>query len=59
MTETMLKWTWNTPSTKEAAKHAAQELTNIVAEAEAQISSENNSGYGNLSQCPVAFFSSG
>jgi hypothetical protein len=59
MTGTMLKWPRNTPSAEEAAKRAARELTNIVAEAEAQISSENNSGYGNLSQCPFAFVSSG
>jgi FAD/FMN-containing dehydrogenase len=50
MTGTSLKWSRNTPSTEEAAKRAARELTNIVAEAEAQVSGEYNSGYGNFSQ---------
>jgi hypothetical protein len=45
-----LKWTRNTPSTEEAARRAARELTNIVAEAEAQVSGESNSGYGNFCQ---------
>ena len=50
MTASFLKWTRNTPSVEEAAKRAARELTNIVAEAEAQVSGENNSGYGNISE---------
>jgi FAD/FMN-containing dehydrogenase len=49
MTGSALKWTRNTPSTEDAAKRAARELTNIVAEAEAEVSGEkNNSGYGNF-----------
>jgi hypothetical protein len=53
MTGSALKWTRNSPSLEEAAKRAARELTNIVAETEARVSSEdefNNSGYGNFSQ---------
>ena len=53
MTGSALKWTRNTPSLEEAAKRAARELTNIVAEAEARVSGEDkldNSGYGNFSQ---------
>jgi hypothetical protein len=45
-----LKWPRNTPRNTGAARCAAQELTDIVAHAEAQVSGENNSGYGNLSQ---------
>jgi hypothetical protein len=56
MTGSALKWTRNTPSAEEAVKRAARELTNIVAEAEAQVSGESNSGYGNFSQFPFIFF---
>ncbi|SRR6266403_1785318 len=51
-----LKWTRKSPSIEDAARRAGRELTNIVAEAEAQVSGENNSGYGNLSQCHLIFF---
>ncbi|KAH9969342.1 hypothetical protein BJV74DRAFT_983511 [Russula compacta] len=49
MTGCALKWAKNTPSTEKAAKNASRELTNIVLEAEAQVSDEGNSGYGNFS----------
>ncbi len=49
------KWSRNSPSIEDAARRAARELTSIVAEAEAQILGENNSGYGNFSQCHLAF----
>jgi hypothetical protein len=51
LTGSDLKWTRNTPSNEEAAKRAARELTSIVAQAEAQVSGEDNGGYGNFSQC--------
>src|SRR5882757_316673 len=50
MTGTFLKWTRNTPSNEQAAKRAARELTNIIAEAELHLAAENNNGYGNFSQ---------
>lgn len=52
-TGSALKWTRNTPGVEEAAKRAARELTNIVAETEARVSGKDkldNSGYGNFSQ---------
>ncbi len=46
-----LKWANNSPSVKRAAKQAALELTDIVAEAEALVSgTETNTGYGNTSE---------
>lgn len=45
------KWLRKSPSVEDAARRAARELTNIVAGAEVQMSGENNSGYGNFSQC--------
>jgi len=54
VTGCMFKWTRKSPGTEDAARSAARELTNIVAEAESQMSSENNSGYGNFdSEHPV------
>lgn len=55
-TASVLKWARKSPS-KEAARRAARDLTNIVAEAEAQVvgDPENNSGYGNLSQYHLIF----
>ena len=55
MTACAVKWARKSPSNEEAARRAARELTNIVAEAEAQVSGENNSGYGNLSQYLLVF----
>jgi hypothetical protein len=55
MTGCAFKWSRKSPSIEDAARRAAQELTSIVAEAEAQISGENNSGYGNFSQCHLVF----
>ena len=49
------KWTRKSPSVEDAARRAARELTNIVAEAEAHMSGENNSGYGNFSQYRLVF----
>ena len=50
------KWPRKSPSIEEAARRAARELTDIVREAEAQISGEeNNSGYGNFSQYHPVF----
>ena len=49
------KWARKSPSIEDAARRAARELTNIVADAEAQILGENNSGYGNLSQYHLVF----
>ncbi|KAI9451654.1 hypothetical protein F5148DRAFT_1238677 [Russula earlei] len=49
MTGSALKWPLSSPGNDEAAKRAARELTNIVAEVEAKISGEDNSGYGNFS----------
>ena len=49
MTGSALKWNGNSPGVDEAARRAARELTNIVAEAEARVSGEDNSGYGNFS----------
>ncbi|KAN0111908.1 hypothetical protein V8E52_008114 [Russula decolorans] len=46
------KWSRKSPSIEDAARRAARELTSIVAEAEAQMSSENNSGYGNFNSEP-------
>jgi hypothetical protein len=51
VTGSTFKWAQKSPATEDAARRAARELTSIVAEAEAQISGENNSGYGNFSQC--------
>ena len=51
----ILKWAQKSPSNEDAARRAARELTNIVAEAEAQESGENNSGYGNLGQYHLVF----
>jgi hypothetical protein len=51
----VLKWVQKSPSNEDAARRAARELTNIVAEAEAQVSGENNSGYGNLCQHHLVF----
>ena len=49
VTGAALIWNRNVPGVEDAAKRAAHELTNIVAEAEAQVSGENdNSGYGNF-----------
>jgi hypothetical protein len=50
-----VKWARKSSSNEDAARRAARELTNIVAEAEAQVSGENNSGYGNLSQYHLVF----
>ncbi|SRR5229473_1548912 len=55
MTACALKWAQKSPSNEDAAKRAARELTNTIAEPEAQVSSENNSGYGNISQCRLIF----
>lgn len=49
-TACVLKWVQKSPKTEDAARRAARELTDIVAEAEAQVSGEDNSGYGNLGQ---------
>jgi hypothetical protein len=57
ITASSLKWNRNTPSIEDAAKRAGRELTSIVAEAEARVSGENNSGYGNLSQYLFVSFS--
>lgn len=54
-TACILKWARKSPSNEDVARRAARELTNIVAEAEAQVSGENNSGYGNLSQYHLVF----
>jgi hypothetical protein len=50
VTGCVFKWARKSPCVEDAARRAARELTGIVAEAEAQISSENNSGYGNFGQ---------
>jgi hypothetical protein len=55
MTACVLKWAQKSPSNEDAAKRAARELTNTVAEPEAQVSGVNNSGYGNISQCHLVF----
>ena len=55
MTGCAFKWSRNSPSIEDAARRAARELTSIVAEAEAQVSGENNSGYGNFSQYYLVF----
>jgi len=55
MTVCSLKWAKKSPSAEDAARVAARELTNIVAEVEARVSGEtDNSGYGNLSSDPPA-----
>ncbi|KAH9955082.1 FAD-binding domain-containing protein [Russula dissimulans] len=55
MTGAAIKWAKGTPSNDEAAaKRAARELTNIVAEAEAQVSREAITGYGNFNSEPQA-----
>jgi hypothetical protein len=54
-TACVLKWIQKSPSNEDAARRAARELTDIVAEAEAQVSGENNSGYGNLGQYHPVF----
>jgi hypothetical protein len=49
----VLKWVNNPPGVQQAAKRAAHELTDIVAQAEAQASGmnlESNPGYGNYSE---------
>jgi FAD/FMN-containing dehydrogenase len=56
MTGSALKWTRDAPGVEEAARRAARELTNIVAEAEARVSGEDNSGYGNFSQYLLSRF---
>jgi hypothetical protein len=56
MTGCAFKWARKSTSIEDVARSAARELTGIVAEAEAQISSENNSGYGNFSQYYLVFF---
>ena len=55
MTGCAIKWSRKSPIIEDAARRAARELTSIVAEAEAQLSGENNSGYGNFSQCYLFF----
>ena len=50
MTGTAIKWAKNSPSVEESVKRAVHELTNIVAEAETQVSGKSNIGYGNFSQ---------
>ena len=55
MTGCAFKWSRKSPSIEDAARRAARELTSIVVEAEAQMSGENNSGYGNFSQWHLAF----
>jgi hypothetical protein len=58
-TACVLKWVKNSPGVQQAAKHAAHELTDIVAKAEAQASGmdlESNPGYGNFSKYHLAFF---
>lgn len=51
MTGAALKWAKNSPSTEEAARRAGHELTNIVAEVEAQVSGgKDNMGYANFCQ---------
>jgi hypothetical protein len=54
-TACVLKWARKSPSNEDAARRAARELTNIIAEAEAQVLGENNSGYGNLRQYHLIF----
>ncbi|SRR6266852_9333754 len=55
-TACLLKWAQKSPSNEDAVRRAARELASIVAEAEAQVSGENNnSGYGNLGQCHLVF----
>jgi hypothetical protein len=51
MTGAVLKWAkdLNSPNVKEAAKRAVHGLTDIIAEAETQVSGESNLGYGNFS----------
>jgi hypothetical protein len=55
MTGCAFKWSRKSPSIEDAARRAARELTSIVAEAEAHMSGENNSGYGNFSQYHLVF----
>ncbi|SRR5216684_4367355 len=55
LTECALKWARKSPSLEDAARRAARELTNIVAEAEARVSGENNIGYGNISRYHLQF----
>jgi hypothetical protein len=54
-TACILKWVRRSPGNEDAARRAARELTNIVAEAETQVSAENNGGYGNLCQYRFVF----
>ena len=49
------QWARKSPSIEDVARRAACELTSIVAEAEAQMSGENNSGYENFSQYYLVF----
>ena len=49
------KWPRKSLNTEDDARRAARELTSIVAEAEDQMSGENNSGYGNFSQHHLVF----
>jgi hypothetical protein len=51
----VLRWAQNSPGNEDAARRAARELVGIVAEAEAQVSGEDNSGYGNLGQYHLVF----
>ena len=55
LTGCAFKWSRKSPSIEDAAKHAARELTSIVAEAETRISGEGNSGYANFSQYHFVF----
>jgi len=55
MTGCAFKWSRKSPSIEDVARRAGRELTSIVAEAEAQVSGENNSGYGNFSQYHLVF----
>ena len=54
-TACVLKWARKSPGNEDAARRAARELTNVVAEAETRVSAENNSGYGNLCQYHFVF----
>jgi len=50
VTGSILKWDKSTPNDDEAVKRAVRELTDIIAEAEAQVSGEAIKGYGNFGQ---------
>jgi|SRR6267154_583623 len=55
MTGCAFKWSQKSSTIEDVARRAARELTSIVADAEAQESGENNSGYGNFSQYQFVF----